>query len=463
MEGLGNLKKFFLIGIGGIGMSALAVILRARGYQVSGSDRAESSTTANLQKQGIQVRIGHSEENITDDTDAVVYTSAITEDNPEYIKAKNKGIAVYERATMLDLLASGKFSVGVSGTHGKTTTTSMTAKIFLAAGLEPTLAVGGYIGQIDGSGYEGKGKFFIYEACEAYASFLKLHPNIAVITNIDADHLDYYGNLGKIKDAFEKYIRENIPAFGTVIYNMDNANLRNVVRKVNLPHSVSVGIRQRAEFTASKIRLDDFSSSFTVKKHGKLYGEFFVNIPGQHNVYNALLAIACANVNGISREVIADTLAHFKNADRRFQLKFSAKNLMVIDDYAHHPAEIDATLNAAKNLSQKKHARLIAVFQPHLYSRTQYLYKEFARSLSRADRVVLTEIYAAREINHGNISTKMIYDEIVKIKGYEKVALTKTLKEIPDKVRAFFQGNNIVITLGAGDVWKVSDMFCPQP
>jgi len=461
MEGLGNIRKIFFIGIGGIGMSALAVILKARGYKVSGSDRAESSVTQNLIKQGIDVKIGQKAENISDDIDAVVYTNAISNDNPELAKARKMGIPVFERAAMLNILARDKFAIGVSGTHGKTTTTSMVAKIFLNAGLDPTLAVGGYLAEINGSGHEGKGDFFVYEACEAYGSFLKLHPNIAVITNIDADHLDYYGNIESIIKAFEKYIKENIPPDGFIIYNKDDANLRDVIKRVKPTNAISIGINSRADFTASKIQLDEFSSSFVVKNKGIEIGNFYVNIPGLHNVYNALLAIATALMNGISTEIVLATLANFKNADRRFQLKYFAPDLMVIDDYAHHPAEIDATLSAAKNLSLKKNAQLIAVFQPHLYSRTRYLYKEFARSLSLADRIVLTEIYAAREKNTDNVSSKMIYDEIVKIKGRENVIMTEKLSDIPDKVKALLNGRSIsiVITLGAGDVWKVSDMF----
>ncbi len=460
MNELRNAKKIFLIGIGGIGMSALAVILKARGYEVSGSDRSESSVTFNLRKLGINIAISHDRANVGPDIDTVVYSNAIQDDNPELLRAREIGAAVYERASMLDILSSSRNAIGVSGTHGKTTTTSMVAKIFLAAGLDPTLAVGGHIDQIGGSGYEGKGKYFVYEACEAYGSFLKLHPMMAVITNIDSDHLDYYHDIGNIRKAFARYIKENIPPFGTIVYNRDDANLRNVVEEANLHNTVSVGIRRQADFMASKIKLDEFSSSFTVKKQGAFFGDFCLNIPGIHNVTNALLAISGAAVNGIDVDIIQNTLMNFKNADRRFQLKFNKGNLMVIDDYAHHPSEIDATLNAAKNLSEKSHARLIAVFQPHLYSRTRFLYKEFARSLSRADSIVLTEIYAAREKDDGLISTKLIYDEIVRIKGRENVVLTSELKDIPEKVRSFFHGKSIVITLGAGDVWKVSDMFC---
>ena len=460
MQEINTGQKAFLIGIGGIGMSALAVILKERGFSVTGSDRAESTTTSVLIKKGIHVVFGHNGANVSPDTDFVVYTNAVSDDNPELKKAKDLGIKIYERARMLDILASTKYSIGVSGTHGKTTTTSMISKIFLNAGYEPSLAVGGFLGEINGSGYEGKGKYFIYEACEAYESFLRLHPNVALITNIDADHLDYYGTFGRIKQAFAKYIRENIPPYGVLIYNRDDKPLRKVVRGVKLERVVSVGVRDRkADYSAYDIKLNEFSSNFTVKYRGKYFGEFQLNIPGMHNITNALLAVAASHINGVSREVIAGTLAHFRNADRRFQLKFSGANLMVIDDYAHHPAEIAATLNAAKNLSQKKGAQVIAVFQPHLFSRTEFLYKDFAKSLSKADRVVLTDIYAARETNVNNISSRMIYDEIVKIIGAENVAFSNDLSDVPAKIRAFMNGNNIVITLGAGDVWKVSDMF----
>ena len=460
MVELNSCKNIFFIGIGGIGMSALAIILKERGFNITGSDRAESSTTKQLVKAGIQVTIGHNAENIHDSIDLIVYTSAISEDNPEFCAARQKGKKVLERASMLDIMAKSKYSIGVSGTHGKTTTTSMISKIFLNAGMEPTLAVGGFIKEINGSGYEGKGKYFIYEACEAYESFLKLHPNVAVITNIDADHLDYYGSFENIKLAFTRYIAENIPSYGMVIYNRDDQPLRGVIDSMKLTNSISVGINTPGcDFHAEDVTLYEFSSSFLVKNRGKTIGEFFVNIPGIHNVYNALLAIAACKINGINVESIRKTLSNFKNADRRFQLKFDSSHLMVIDDYAHHPSEIDATLNAAKNLSERKHAQLIAVFQPHLYSRTEFLYKDFAKSLCKADRVVLTEIYAARELNVNNISSQIIFDEVVKLIGKDNVVYSKELNEVPENIKPLMNDNNIIITLGAGDVWKVSDMF----
>ncbi len=460
MDGIQSGQKAFLIGIGGIGMSALAVILKKRGFPVAGSDRAQSTITAGLSEQGIEIRIGHQAANITPDCGFVVYTNAISAENPELVRAQELGLPLYERAQMLEILASPKFSIGVSGTHGKTTTTSMVSRIFLKAGLDPTLAVGGFLSEINGSGYEGTGKYFIYEACEAYASFLKLRPNIALMTNVDADHLDFYGDFQAVQKAFRTYIRENIPPYGILIYNEDDAPLRKIVAECAPSRTISVGIRSRgSDYAADRICLRDFSSRFRVRFRGRFLGDFEVNIPGRHNVTNALLAIAAARASGISLPVIRESLAQFRNADRRFQLKLSAAHLTVIDDYAHHPAEIDATLSAARNLSQKKRAQVIAVFQPHLYSRTQLLYKDFARSLSKADRVVLTDVYAARETNDHNVSSRMIYDEVVKMIGEKNVAYADNLGGVPDKVRSFMNGNNIVITLGAGDVWKISDLF----
>ncbi|MEJ5285021.1 MAG: UDP-N-acetylmuramate--L-alanine ligase [Brevinematales bacterium] len=459
MNDLNGKKKIFLIGIGGIGMSALAVILNKRGFEVLGSDRSNSKTVEILKEIGIKVFIGHESDNITKDIDLVVYTNAISDDNPEYLKAKELKIPVMERAKMLNILASGKFAIGISGTHGKTTTTSMIAKIFLNASKDPTLAVGGHLNEINGSGYEGSGKYFIYEACEAFGSFLKLFPEIAVVTNIDDDHLDYYKKFSNVKKAFYQYLKDNVPIYGTIIYNSDDKPLNSVVKKIKNKRKISVGIKnKKADFVAKDIVLDEFSSNFTVCRKGKIVGRFFLNIPGIHNVYNALLAIATANANGIEYEDVYRTLANFKNADRRFQIKSKSEDLTVIDDYAHHPSEILATLSAAKNLSMKKNAILIAIFQPHLYSRTELLYKEFARSLSIADKVVLTEIYAAREKNEHNITTKIVYDEIIKIKGKENVFYTESLENIPDTLKPLLLNKkNVVVTLGAGDVWKISE------
>ena len=453
-------KKIFFIGIGGVGMSALAVILRERGFDVSGSDRYESDMTVRLRDKGIDVRIGHDASNISDDIDTVVYTNAVSQDNPELQRAMELGKKVMERAAMLQYVGSNKYSIGISGTHGKTTTTSMVSRIFLHAGLEPSLAVGGVLPEIQGSGYEGNGKYCIYEACEAFASMMHLHPDVAVITNIDGDHLDYYGSMENIRKMFVRYLQENIPPHGIVIYNLDDRNLRNVVKIAEPRNTISIGIRHKeADFTAENIELDSYSSTFTVKLHGKVIGEYFINVPGMHNVYNSMLAIVTAHINGLPVDKVRESLATFRNANRRFQVKHTDEHLTVIDDYAHHPSEIRATLSAARKLSDKQNAQLIAVFQPHLYSRTEHFYKDFAKSLAEADRVVLTEIYAAREENVHNISTKIIYDEIIKIMGEENVLYLKDLDEAAGALRPYLDADSIVITLGAGDVWKVSEMF----
>lgn len=460
MDDLKKVRKIFLIGIGGIGMSALAVILQKRGFEVLGSDKLNSKTVEILKESGISVFIGHSKDNISQDIDLVVYTNAIKDDNPEYLKAKELDIPVIERAKMLNILSSSKRSIAISGTHGKTTTTSMIAKIFLNASKDPTIAVGGHLDEINGSGYEGTGKYFIYEACEAFGSFHKLFPDIAVVTNIDDDHLDYYENFENLKNAFYQYLNNNVSSSGAIIYNSDDEPLNSVVKKIKNKRKISVGIKnQQAEFVAMDIVLDEFSSNFAVFRQGKILGEFFINIPGVHNVYNALLAIATAYENNIANEHINKTFANFQNAERRFQVKLRSQNLTVIDDYAHHPSEIAATLAAATNLSARHNAALIAVFQPHLYSRTQQLYKEFAKSLSVADKVVLTDIYASREQNENNVSTKLIYDEIVKIKPKEDVFYVEKLENIIDGAikPLLSQGKSIVITLGAGDIWKIAE------
>lgn len=456
-------SSIFFIGIGGVGMSAIARILQARGWQVSGSDRAESDMTRSLTEQGIQICIGHHASNIHSGIDLVVYTNAVSEDNPELQAARSLGITCLERADMLNRVARDKYAVGVSGTHGKTTTTSMVARIFLQAGMDPSLAVGGYLDEIQGSGYEGQGKYFIYEACEAFGSLRYLQPDLALVTNIDGDHLDYYGSLDAIKRMFRLYMCENVPSYGRVIYNKDDDNLREVVADCQPNQSLSVGIRHLdADFVATDIHLNAFNSQFEVLHHGRSLGVFHLNVPGRHNIYNALLAITAAYINGVSYQVIYDSLAGFRNANRRFQLKYQREDLTVIDDYAHHPSEIDATLDAARRLADSQSARLIAVFQPHLYSRTEQFFLEFARALNQADLVVLTEIYPAREENIHNISSRIIYDEVVKLSGEEKILYAHTLEEVPDKIKGLLNQKSIVITLGAGDVWKVSEMFSPH-
>jgi len=459
-EQLRHRLHIFLVGIGGVGMSALARILWARGHQVSGSDRSDSATLQDLRQKGMEVFVGHHANHIHEDIDLVVYTNAVkVDENPELIQAKQLGIPLIERAKLLQMLASSKYAIGVSGTHGKTTTTSMLAKIFLAANLDPSLAVGGELSGIGGSGYDGKGKFFIYEACEAFESFLKLYPDTAVITNVDADHLDYYGNFENIKKAFTTYLTHHVSPYGLIVYNRDNEPLREIVDKQKLPHAVSVGIQTPADFMAKEVELSEFSSRFVLVRGKEEIGTFYVNVPGMHNVYNALLAAVTAKLHGVPQEVIYRTLSLFQNASRRFEVKYQTDDLVVIDDYAHHPSEVSATLKAARKLAEKKGAELVVVFQPHLYSRTLSFYREFAEALSLADRIILTEIYPAREINPGNVSSKLIYDEIVKLRGNSRLYYFASLEQVKEVLPQIMSTQAVLVTLGAGDVWKISSAF----
>jgi len=304
-----------------------------------------------------------------------------------------------------------------------------------------------------------RGSFFIYEACEAYESFLRLYPDTAVITNVDADHLDYYKNFDNIKRAFATYLSENVSPYGLIVYNRDNDVLREIMDKLRLPHAVSVGINTPSDFMAHDVELSEFSSRFVLLRGKEEIGTFYVNIPGQHNVYNALLATVTAKLHGIPQDVIYRTLSLFQNASRRFEVKYEAEDLIVIDDYAHHPSEIQATLRAARRLAEKRGAELVVVFQPHLYSRTLSFYREFAEALALADRIVLTEIYPAREVNPGNVSSALIYNEIVKIRGTTRLHYFDSLEEVKQKLPQIMSTQAVLVTLGAGDVWKVSNAF----
>ncbi|URA09505.1 UDP-N-acetylmuramate--L-alanine ligase [Thermospira aquatica] len=450
----------FLVGIGGIGMSALARILWARGHHVSGSDRSDSAILQDLRQKGMEVFVGHRAAHIHEDIDLVVYTNAVSiEDNPELIQAKQLGVPIIERAKLLNMLASSKYAIGVSGTHGKTTTTSMLAKIFLAADLDPSLAVGGVLSDIGGSGYDGKGKFFIYESCEAFESFLKLYPDTAVITNVDADHLDYYKTFDNVKKAFASYMQENVSPYGLLVYNRDNEPLREIVDRLRLPQVISVGIETPADFVAKNVELSEFSSRFVLMRGKEEIGTFYVNVPGLHNVYNALLATVTAKLHGVPQEVIYRTLSTFQNANRRFEVKYQSEDLVVIDDYAHHPSEVMATLKAARRLAEKNGAELVVVFQPHLYSRTLSFYREFAQALSLADRIILTEIYPAREVNPGNVSSELIYNEIVKMRGNSRLHYFESLEQVKKALPQIMSTQAVLVTLGAGDVWKISNTF----
>ena len=438
-------------------MSAIAEILHKKGHFVSGSDSTEKNSTNHLKNLGIEVFIGHSEENVKS-PDIVVYTSAIPNDNPELKKAKEKCPKCMVRSQMLgSIMSSFNHKIAVSGVHGKTTTTTLVDSILSKAGNDLTSMIGTAVKEFGGGNARmGKGNdIFLTEACEAFESFLDLYPSIAIITNIDADHLDYYGSIEKIEEAFKKFCVENLDVDGTIIFCNDNKRLRKIVKESN-KKAVSFGINENADFKAQNIKTYTNYITFDVYSFGKFWSNFRINMYGTHNVLNSLAAIACANQFGVEKDIIKKALENFIMPRRRFNILYN-KDIMIVDDYAHHPTEIKSTLEALRNHHPER--KVIAVFQPHLYSRTQFHLNEFVKSLSIADEVIVTDIYAAREQPIKGITGEMVNKKIQDKYGKEKAIympkdkICKYLLEISEK-------GHIIIILGAGDINSVCNEMC---
>jgi len=431
-------------------MSGIAQILLQSGIKVSGSDLKENIITAELKRCGAQIFIGHDSENING-ADLVIYSSAIKEDNPEMTGARNKGIPIIKRAQALAELMKEKVVITVTGSHGKTTTTSLTSFLLLEAGLNPSVAIGGILRNINTNAYFGNGKFFVAEADESDGSFLYYQPKYSIITNIDREHLDYYKDFDKEVDAFREFLgrtQENGCVFG--------CNDDPVIKKLLQGYKnryVLFGLEKSAQIYPGNIKLNNLTSEFDCFKSGKSLGRFHLALGGLHNISNALSVIALGLELGVGLEVIKSTLANYKGAKRRLETKFDARGILVVDDYAHHPTEIRATLAAAKNLKKE---RIIAVFQPHRYSRTKLLLDEFGASFDSADYVIITDIYPASEPPIEGLSGRSVHD---KIKEYASGKTVKFLPkaEIIEHVLKIIKPNDLVITLGAGDIVRVSD------
>ncbi|MCX8029733.1 MAG: UDP-N-acetylmuramate--L-alanine ligase [Brevinematales bacterium] len=450
------MNKVFFVGIGGIGMSGLALILKSKGIQVVGSDRNESDKTKELERIGIKVYIGHDKRNITDDIDLVVYTNAVSDDNPEIQEARLKGIRTISRAELLADIEKNYFSIGISGTHGKTTTTSMVSKILLDAGLDPTVSNGGNLAYIGGNARVGNSKYFVYEACEAFGSFLHFRPDIGVITSVDNDHIaEYYKTMDNVIKAFATYIN-NVKPDGIVILNGDDPNTVNALLLSERVGCITYGVREGNHIIADKIKLKSKTTEFDVYFKEKYITTLSINIPGMHNVYNSLAAFGVAISLGISPEIIVNSLRTFKNAERRFEVKYENEHITIIDDYGHHPAEIKATLTSAKNLGKEE---VIAIFQPHLWSRTYYLYRDFALALNIADKIIITEVYGAREKQIDGVSAKMIADELIKLGREKDTFFVNTKNEAAEIVSKITKHNSVVVILGAGDINKIFSLL----
>jgi len=454
----------YFIGIGGIGMSALAFIMKDMGFKVSGSDMVESEITKKLEANGIRVFIGQKKENISKDINVMVVSSAIPKNNPELEKALEYGVPIAKRSYVLGQMMKRKRGIAIAGTHGKTTTTTMISLILKDAGLNPTAMIGGEVKNIGGNFLSGNGEYFVAEACEYDRSFLDLYPEIAVITNIEADHLDCYKDIGDIKNTFKKFI-SHIPENGLLIVSADDGNCLEVVKGAKCKVvGFGFGSKNRMQgeglneyWEVEEVHQREGETAFSLSD-GKNLGSFKLHIPGKHNIANACAAIIVADHLKIEMNTVREFLSDFRGTNRRFQIKGEKNGIVVIDDYSHHPTEIKYALEGAKKFFKTK--KILAIFEPHQYSRTYLLKKEFGHSFGNADLVIVPGIYESRdsEEDKRRISAEDIVEEIksngteaLYIHSYDKVAeyLNDNLKK----------GEWVVLTIGAGSVYKIGERF----
>ena len=445
-------SSIYFAGIGGVSMSALAELLADAGFRVSGSDRARSALTDALESKGIRVFFGQRAENLAGSIDCVVFTGAIRPDNPEYIAAHDRNLPCLTRGQLMgQIMRNYDMPIGISGTHGKTTTTSMVSEILIHANLDPTLAVGGILKDIDGNIRIGKSGYFVTEACEYTNSFLDFAPRIGIILNISADHLDFFKDLADIRRSFRKYA-ELLPEDGCLIINGEIDNLSEITDGLCAP-VVTFGHSAASDYYPADICYDGFGNpSFTLHGPEGKERRFTLRVPGEHNIFNAMAAIALADRLSIEDAVIIEALKAYKGTDRRFEYKGTVGGVTVIDDYAHHPEEITATLKAARNYPYRK---IWCVFQPHTYTRTKAFLKEFAQALTLADSVVLADIYAARETDDLGVSSELLQKEIQTL-GTE-CHYFPTFDEIENFLLENCINGDMLITMGAGDVVKIGE------
>ncbi len=446
----GRHKHYFFIGIGGIGMSGIARLMLERGIKVSGSDLKESEVTAGLKSLGARIFIGHNQENLSG-CDAVVYSSAIKADNPEFAAAVKAGISVIKRAQALAELMEDKIVVTVTGSHGKTTTTSLAAYLLLEAGFSPTMAIGGILKNIDQNASQGKGRFFVAEADESDGSFLHYRPKYSNITNIDLEHMDQYRTFDKVLAAYQEFI-DLTAADGCLFCCSDDENLMRLARGYK-GKLVSFGLKKEADIQARNIDFSGLASDFDLLAQGKFIARLHLALGGEHNISNALSVAALGLELNIRPEIIARVFSGYKGAGRRLDVKFQNLDYTIIDDYAHHPTEIKATLAALKHTQP---LRIVAVFQPHRYSRTQLLLEEFGQCFADADAVVLTDIYPAGEPAIPGVSAQQVLEKI-KENFPDKTIEYAAKEDIPAKVLGLLRPGDTLIMLGAGDIIKVSD------
>lgn len=453
---LQDYQHVYFIGIGGISMSGLAEILLNKGYHISGSDMHDTPVTRHLASLGIKVNLGHKEENLTNDIDLVVYTAAVKEDNPELMAAKNKKLAIMDRAHLLgSIMEDYEYSIAIAGTHGKTTTTSMASEILLYAEKDPTITVGGILPVIHSNTRVGNSPYFVAEACEYFDSFLQFHPKVGIILNVEADHLDYFKDLETIRHSFHDFGKK-IPEDGLLIINEEIENVEELTADLSCCVArFGLGESSTAQWTARNIiHEDDGKNSFDLCRNGKVLEHIHLNVPGEHNISNAIAACIATYFLGVVPCDIAAGLEHFHGTDRRFQKKGFKYGVTVIDDYAHHPTEIRATLGAARKI---KHKETWCVFQPHTFSRTRYLFDDFGDAFGQADHIIVADIYAAREKDTGLVTAQELAQRIAD--NGKDALYVGDFQQITDYLIEHCQPGDLLLTVGAGDVNKIGELF----
>jgi len=443
-------RRLHFTGVGGSGMSGIAEVLVNLGYRVSGSDLVSNTATRRLKRLGADIHRGHDESQIHG-ADAVVISSAVREDNPEVEEARRLKIPVIPRAEMLAELMRMKHGVAVAGAHGKTTTTGMIAEVLTRGKLDPTVVIGGRVGKLRSGAKLGRGEIMVAEADESDGSFLRMNPTIAVVTNIDREHLDHYGDLERIRLAFRRFI-SRVPFYGAAIVCNDEPNVRQILSDFDRK-LITFGFDENSDVRAVDVEFSGFTSLFTVRNHEAALGRVELGLAGRHQVCNALAAVAVGLELDVPFPTIAAALGKFRGVDRRMQLRGEAAGAKIIDDYGHHPTEIEATLTAVRGGFD---ARVVVIFQPHRYSRSRALLDEFGRAFSLADSVWVTDIYAAGEQPIAGLDGSTVAESIVR-SGHPSVVYEPQVKQIASRLLPELRPGDIVLTLGAGDVWKVGE------
>lgn len=448
-----KVNKVHFVGIGGIGMSGIAELLLNLGFSISGSDLNDSEIIRNLRSKGAMIFEGHHAKNLGD-CEVLVYSSAVPEDNPELIAAREKKVPIIKRAEMLgELIALKQTSIGVGGTHGKTSTSSMIGALLSYAQLDPTLVVGGLVKNIDTNSQLGSGDLIVVEADEYDKSFLQLKPTISVITNIEQEHMDCYDDLEDLHNSFAQFANA-VPFYGVVLACLDSSGVQDIIPKIKRP-VITYGLTSQADISAKNIQSKESKTTYSLYKQDQKCGKVTLNVPGKHNVLNSLAAAAIGFEMGLDAKTIIDGIGSYGGVRRRFEIKGIAGDVMVVDDYAHHPTEVSATLQAARGGWDR---RIIAVFQPHLFSRTKSFYKEFAAAFMDSDVLIVTDIYPAREKPIKGITGKLVFNA-ARSTGHKNAHYIPDLKDLQTTLDGIIQENDMVITIGAGTIWRYAQSY----